>query len=133
MSKHPPPAPTASAIDPCPTIIQICRTPRHWKFTQHLRSTRPSPLSLRSKILPSHSLKELGPPSKHLRTHKSCLLLDKWQKMSVYPYTNSTKSTNIIRHRQLSSREEGDISNFSLSTDMSISDTFANKLDKGEN
>ena len=43
MSKQPPPAPTASAIGPCPTIIQISRTPRHWKFTQHLRTTRPPP------------------------------------------------------------------------------------------
>ena len=44
MSKQPPPAPTASATGPCPTIIQISRTPRHWKFTQHLRTTRPPPL-----------------------------------------------------------------------------------------
>ena len=28
MSKQTPPAPTASAIDPCPTIIQISRTLR---------------------------------------------------------------------------------------------------------
>ena len=28
---------------PCPTFIQISRTPRHWKFTQHHRSTRPPP------------------------------------------------------------------------------------------
>ena len=41
MSKQPPSAPTASTIGPCPTIIQINRTPRHWKFTQHLRTTRP--------------------------------------------------------------------------------------------
>ena len=96
MSKQPPPAPTASAVGPCPTIIQIvgrpgtgslpstiappdhpcgrkrkerivesknvqttptrtyckrtrplpycnpnCRTPRHWKFAQHHRITRP--------------------------------------------------------------------------------------------
>ena len=41
MSKQPPPAPIASAIGPCPTIIQVSRTPRHWKFTQHLRTTRP--------------------------------------------------------------------------------------------
>ena len=33
--------PTASAIGPCPTIIQISRTPRHWKFTQDHRTTRP--------------------------------------------------------------------------------------------
>ena len=41
MSKQPPPVPTASTIGPCPTIIQTCRTPRQWKFTQHLRSTQP--------------------------------------------------------------------------------------------
>ena len=29
MSKQPPPAPTASAVGPCPTISQIRRTPRH--------------------------------------------------------------------------------------------------------
>ena len=34
MSKQPPPAPNASTIGPC-------LTPRHWKFTQHLRTTRP--------------------------------------------------------------------------------------------
>ena len=28
-SKQPPPAPTASAVGPCPTIIQSSRTPRH--------------------------------------------------------------------------------------------------------
>ena len=43
MSKQPPPAPTASATGPCPTIIQISTTPQHWKFTQHLRTTRPPP------------------------------------------------------------------------------------------
>ena len=46
MSKQPPPAPTASAIGPCPTIIQSSRTPRHWKLTQHLRTTRPPPMCL---------------------------------------------------------------------------------------
>ena len=35
MSKQPPPAPTASVVGPCPTVIQISRTPRHWRFTQH--------------------------------------------------------------------------------------------------
>ena len=43
MSKQPPPAPTASTIGPCPTAIQLSRTPRHWKFAQHLRTTRPPP------------------------------------------------------------------------------------------
>ena len=35
MSKPPQSAPTASTLGPCPTLIQISRTPRHWKFTQH--------------------------------------------------------------------------------------------------
>ena len=41
MSKQPPPAPTASAVGPCPTVVQISRPPRCWKFTQHHRTTRP--------------------------------------------------------------------------------------------
>ena len=39
MSKQPPPAPTASAVGPCPTLIWISRTHQHWKFTQHHRTT----------------------------------------------------------------------------------------------
>ena len=41
MSKQPPSAPTASAVGPGPTLIQISMTPRHWKFTQHHRTIRP--------------------------------------------------------------------------------------------
>ena len=40
---NPPPATTASLVGPCPTFIQISRTPRHWKFIQHHRTTRPPP------------------------------------------------------------------------------------------
>ena len=43
MSKQPPPAPTARTVGPCPTLIQTSRTPRHWKFTQDHRTTRPPP------------------------------------------------------------------------------------------
>ena len=43
MSKQPPPAPTVNAVGPCPTIIQISRTPQHWKFTQHHHTTRHPP------------------------------------------------------------------------------------------
>ena len=43
MSKQPPPAPTARAVGPCPTISQIRRTPWHWKFTQHHRTIQPTP------------------------------------------------------------------------------------------
>ena len=45
MSKQSPPAPTASAVGPCPTSIQISNpNVPHWKFTQHLRTNRPPPL-----------------------------------------------------------------------------------------
>ena len=47
MSTQPPPAPIASAVGPCPTMIQISRTPQHWKFTQHHRTTRPPPYCLK--------------------------------------------------------------------------------------
>ena len=57
MFKQPPPAPTASAVGPCPTLIQISRTPPHWKFFQHHRTTRPPPLSFedRRSLNPSNS------------------------------------------------------------------------------
>ena len=51
MSKQPRPAPIASTIGPCPTLIQIGRTPRHWKLTQHLRTTRPSPVPKQSSTV----------------------------------------------------------------------------------
>ena len=35
-----PPAPTVSTVGPCLTLNQINKTPRHWKFTQHPRTTR---------------------------------------------------------------------------------------------
>ena len=50
MSKQPPPASTASAVGPCPTISQIRRTPRHWKFTQHHRTTRPTLYASRHRL-----------------------------------------------------------------------------------
>ena len=43
MSKQPLPAPTVSTAGPCPTIIQISRTPRHWKLIQNHCTTRPPP------------------------------------------------------------------------------------------
>ena len=47
MSKQRPPAPTESTVGPCPTVSQVSRTPWHWKFTQHLRTTRPPPRVVR--------------------------------------------------------------------------------------
>ena len=29
--------------NPCPTVSQVSRTPWYWKFTKHLRTTRPPP------------------------------------------------------------------------------------------
>ena len=63
MSKQPPPAPTASAVGPCPTIFQISRTPRHWKFTQHHRTTRPPPCKFgenRLKVKKDLNLQDLS-------------------------------------------------------------------------
>ena len=51
-SKQYPPASTTSIVGYCP-IIQISRTPRHWKFTQHHRTTRP-PLRYNKNILQKH-------------------------------------------------------------------------------
>ena len=51
MSEQPPPAPTASTAGPCPTLIQISRTSRHWKFTQHHRTTQPPPSFLELWLL----------------------------------------------------------------------------------
>ena len=50
MSKQPQPAPTASVVGPCPTLIQISRTPRHWKLTQHHRTTRPPQPGMRLRM-----------------------------------------------------------------------------------
>ena len=41
--QQPQPAPTGSAVGPCAIVIQSSRTPRHWKFTQNHRTTRPTP------------------------------------------------------------------------------------------
>ena len=51
VQKRKPPAPTASAIGPCPTLMQISRTPRQWKFTQHLPITQPPQSTLRYQFL----------------------------------------------------------------------------------
>ena len=53
MPKQPPPAPTASTIGPCPTIIQISRTPWHRKFNQDRRTTRPPTPSVRIRLIVS--------------------------------------------------------------------------------
>ena len=49
MSKQP--TPTAGALGPCHTLIQISRTPQHWKFSQHHRITGPPPWHNITEIL----------------------------------------------------------------------------------
>ena len=107
MSKQPPP--TASAVGPCPTLIQTgrtprtlkfartiaphdhprkcsrplpycnpnCRTPRHWKFTQHLCTTRPPPLWETARYRLKYCLK--GPLNpKQPTNQQSAKLVDKF-------------------------------------------------------
>ena len=45
---------------PLPYCNQNCRTPRHWKFTQHHRTTRP-PLEMRNGYCSQHVLDYLFP------------------------------------------------------------------------
>ena len=62
-----PPAPTASTIGPCPAVIQA-RTPRHWKFTQHLRTTRTPPID-ESKNVETYPIRNYCKRSRPLRYH----------------------------------------------------------------
>ena len=48
MSKQISPALPASEKGPCPTVIQIRRTPQPWKFTQHHRTNRPLTIKCQS-------------------------------------------------------------------------------------
>ena len=51
MSKHPPPAPTASAVGPCPTVIQIVGRPGTGSLPSIIApSDPPPPLKVYRKI-----------------------------------------------------------------------------------
>ena len=52
MSENPKPAPTASTVGPCPTTVQISRTPG----TGRLPSSIASPDYLGSRLLMDHAL-----------------------------------------------------------------------------
>ena len=73
MSKQTPPAPTASAVGPCPTPIQISRTrtPWHWKFIQHHRTTRPPQTLLRLDTRLGDICKQSRPSSDVLQNEAS--------------------------------------------------------------
>ena len=68
---NPPPAPTASTVGPCPTLIQISRMPWHWKFTQHHRSTRPPPIVLENTMLVSFNIMFTSQDQKMQRKDKA--------------------------------------------------------------
>ena len=71
------------AIGPCPTIIQISRTPRHWKFTQDHRTTRP-PMKCHTNVEVTPTCTSVGrhfgfmcllasERLLHLTYHKNCI------------------------------------------------------------
>ena len=76
MSKQPPPAPTASAVSPCPTVIQIVG--------------RPGTGSLPSTIAPpDHPLQKVVP------LHNGFMTLSGLEKL-----TNANRSSRFTNNRQ---------------------------------
>ena len=79
MSKQPPPAPTASVVGPCPTLIQISRT--HYQPTKHPLDTHSTTNGLILKIRrPGRVAQSVG----HL-TRKSRVPYPVWQHTFVSP------------------------------------------------
>ena len=80
----PPPAPVASAIGPCPTILQISRTPWHWKL-------------LSTFATPNHLLKTIEPYWQfieglyHISGHSLAPLAINIDEFDRYNRINSTK------------------------------------------
>ena len=121
MSKQPPPAPTASAVGPCPTLTQTGRTPRHWKFTQHYRTTRPPPFVIQ-KVLQSiagelKNIKKLARSNQLLievnkKSHAENLLrTQKFHNLNVrvYPHSSLNSSRGVIRSPDLRECSEQEI------------------------
>ena len=98
MYKQPPPAPTTSAAGPCITIIQICRTPRHWQFTQHHRTARPLPAMI--KVLTSliaYGTKRRHKRGVHSNNTSSDFALEISFRISVYNQNLSgVKTFNLL-------------------------------------
>ena len=58
---------------PLPYCNQNCRTPRHWKFTQHHRTTRPPPNDIRRVICLSSARYRPDRNSAYMKKHSiSC-------------------------------------------------------------
>ena len=59
MSKQPPSCTYCKRYRPLPYYDPDCRTPRHWKFTQDHRTTRPPPPPRDRSTIPRKLLKKL--------------------------------------------------------------------------
>ena len=98
MSKQPPSAPTASKIGPCHSVIQISRTPRHCKFTQHHRTTRPPQFivpSCHSKLISTYLITIHWPDrccQTGYRTQGSWVRYPVWQHTFVSPSAFSRRA-----------------------------------------
>ena len=78
MSKQPPPAPTASEVGPCPTLIQCSMTPgteclpKRWPRDYIINSTISSLLKRQTKIAADDILMVYFYLSKKIRLNISC-------------------------------------------------------------
>ena len=104
ISKQPPPAPTASAVGPCPTVSQAGGRPRHWKFTQHHRTTRPPSgclngifLDTTNLICRSTDISKCFRGSLRLRDNESRLNLKK-PTMILQSFQNCSPTFSIFLH-----------------------------------
>ena len=68
MSKQPPPAPTASVVGPCPTVIQTVGRPGTGSFTQHQRTTRPLPIKNKEHYEATMPVEHKSAPQNTYRT-----------------------------------------------------------------
>ena len=110
MSKQPPPAPVTSAVGPCPTISQIRRTPRHWKFTQHHHTTQPPHRAFEQS---NKHVKEIR-DTKEQHVHKASPNIpenrSKQKKKFQYStdhVTNRNSSPDSVSHRGKSTKRPG--------------------------
>ena len=110
MSKQPPPAPTAGAVGPCPTLIQTSRTPRHWKFAQDHRTTQP-PLGVRdfNGFYHKWAWQPYWPcdPTNFLSSHKlsyTCIKFVKYSAVEELRIDHKLRCTDSRTERQMSEK-----------------------------
>ena len=100
-----PPAPTASAAGLCPTLIQISKTHRYCRLTQHNRTTRP-PHKFSKKMSYSGGLKPFVVTFFHRKTGVVYLIVDlleeiwytRWKCVKIESKCGEHISFSIICH-----------------------------------